>query len=387
MQDDSLKRHVPAGTQDYLPSECRRKRSVEAILRSVFEAAGYDEIETPVFEHYDVFTHDTVPYVQEEIVKFFDRSGRILALRPDVTGPIARMASTKLLKAQEVLRLFYIGNVYGVREPGEQLESTQAGVELIGASGVYADAEPIALAIQSLLDLGLESFSIEIGQVAYFRGLLEGSGLRESQMEWLRELINDKNSVELEYALSRLHLPPGTKEAVLKLPGLFGGEEALREAATENCQCREAVDNLRSVLGVLDAYGFRRYVSVDLGLLHDFQYYSGLIFRGLAEGVGGPILSGGRYDGLLGEFGRDAPATGFAVRLTRLLRAMRTLGLGEKAEAARPLTLRFPASSAGEASRQAQRLRSRGLRVVLAGPDAPADALDWNAPEVEDFLC
>lgn len=384
MQDDSLKRHAPEGTQDYLPAECRRKRSAEALLRDVFTAAGYDEIETPLFEHYDVFTHDTVPYVQEEIVKFFDQRGRILALRPDVTGPIARMAATKLLKEQQTLRLFYIGNVYGVREPGEQVESTQAGVELIGASGPYADAEPIALAIQALRDLGLESFSIEIGQVAYFRGLLSGSRLSGPQIDGIRQLINDKNSVELEYTLSRLDLPTATKDALLTLPGLFGGEEALDAAAADSEQCRAAVDSLREVLGVLKAYGFSRHVSVDLGLLHDFQYYSGLIFRGLADGVGRPILSGGRYDGLLGEFGQNVPATGFAVRLTQLLRAR--LG-GEDAPVAAPLLLRFSPAEAQAASRKAQALRARGVRVILAGPQAPPGAVSLDAPEIEALLC
>lgn len=386
MQDDLLKRHVPVGTQDCLPSECRRKRWVEARLRKVFTRAGYDEIETPVFEYYDVFTHDAVPYVQEEIVKFFDRSGRILALRPDVTGPIARMAATKLLRDQKELRLFYIGNVYGMRRPGEPVERTQAGVELIGADGVYADAEPVALAIQSLLDLGLESFSIEIGQVAYFRGLLEGSGLSEQQTERIRQLVNEKNSVELEYTLSRLRLAPETREALLQLPGIFGGEEALQAAAGGNPACEQALDNLRSVLGVLKSYGFGRYISVDLGLLHDFQYYSGLIFRGLADGVGRPVLSGGRYDGLLGEFGQPAAATGFAIRVTRLLRAVRTLGT-EAEQAAEPLVLWFAPEDGEAASRRARELRNRGLRVVLCGPDAPEGAFFWDDPRIEGFLC
>ncbi|MBD5560827.1 MAG: ATP phosphoribosyltransferase regulatory subunit [Clostridia bacterium] len=383
MQDDSLKRHAPAGTQDYLPAACRHKRSLEAVLRGVFERAGYDEIETPVFEHYDVFTHDAVPYVQEEIVKFFDRQGRILALRPDVTGPIARMSATKLLPSPEPLRLFYMGNVYGLRRPGEQVESAQAGVELIGADGTYADAETVALAIESLRSLGLESFSIEIGQVAYFRGLLAGTDLSERQREQIRHLINDKNSVELEYTLSRLQLSGQTKQALLELPGLFGGAEALDRASGDSDMCREALDNLRSVLKVLEAYGMTSYISVDLGLLHDFQYYSGLIFRGLASDIGRPVLSGGRYDGLLGEFGCEAPATGFAIRLTRLMRA---LGM-ESEPAERPLMLRFEADEAGQAAALARRLRSRGRRVVLAGPQAPADALDWNGPEIEELLC
>lgn len=376
---------VPTGAWDYLPTECAVKRKVEGEIRSSFLKNGYSEIETPSFEYYEVFMHDSVPYVQENMMKFFDQKGRILALRPDLTGPIARAAATKLLARQDVLRLCYIQNAFGFFNRGiaGKTEFTQAGVELIGKKGADADAEVIALAIGTLREIGLEGFKIELGQVAYFKGLIEGSGLGEEQTERIRSLVDTKNNVELEYELSRLNIEDVKKKALLELGGLFGDREALvrAEALAQNEECREAVENIREVYDILCDFGYEEYLSIDFGILNNFNYYSGIIFRGISDGIGTPILSGGRYDDLLREFGTDAPATGFAMGVKELLIVLECQGK-LTAQREKSIVVRAGRKSLRQAFSYAQELRAQGRRVIL---ELNGSAYDPALFEIRDF--
>ena len=382
---EQLKTQVPAGAWDYLPAECAAKRKVEDEIRDSFLKNGYSEIETPSFEYYEVFMHDSVPYVQENMMKFFDQKGRILALRPDLTGPIARAAATKLLIRQDVLRLCYIQNAFGFFNRGiaGKTEFTQAGVELIGKQGADADAEVIALAIGTLRKIGLEGFKIELGQVAYFKGLIEGSGLVEEQPERMRALVDAKNNVELEYELSRLNMEGPKKQALLELGSLFGGREALvkAEMLAKSEECRRAVENIREVFDILCGFGYEEYLSIDFGILNNFNYYSGIIFRGISDGIGTPILSGGRYDELLSEFGTDAPATGFAMGIKELLVVLERQGkLVSTSE--KTMVVLAPREMLGQAFAYVQELRKQGKRVVL---ELNGSSYDPAKFEVVDF--
>ncbi|WP_066683782.1 ATP phosphoribosyltransferase regulatory subunit [Christensenella intestinihominis] len=380
-----LKTQVPAGAWDYLPEECAAKRKIENEIRDSFLKNGYNEIETPSFEYYEVFMHDSVPYVQENMMKFFDQKGRILALRPDLTGPIARAAATKLLARQEVLRLCYIQNAFGFFNRGiaGKTEFTQAGVELIGKRGADADAEVIALAIGTLRKIGLDGFKIELGQVAYFKGLIEGSGLDEEQTERIRLLVDTKNNVELEYELSRLNMEASKKKALLELGGLFGGREALAkaEALAKSEECRKAVENIREVFDILCGFGYEDYLSIDFGILNNFNYYSGIIFRGISDGIGMPILSGGRYDELLREFGTDAPATGFAMGVKELLVVLERQGKLPRAFG-KTMVIRADRNMLRQAFAYAQELRGQGKQVIL---ELNGSAYDPACFEVVDF--
>lgn len=369
-----LKLQVPVGTGDYLPEECLAKRKLENIFRKKFRLNGYLEIETPSFEYYDVFMHEAVPYVQESMMKFFDREGRILALRPDMTGPIARIAATKLLEESEVQRLCYIGNVFGFKGEQGRAELTQAGVELFGKPGAAADAEVLAVAIQSLLAAGLEEFKIDIGQVAFFKGLIQNAGFTEEQQERIRLMIDTKNNVELEYELSRLNVAKDIKKSLLELSDLFGGEEVLAraEAFAKNEQCRFALENIQEVYDILCDYGYGSYISIDFGLLSNFNYYSGILFRGIAQGIGVPILSGGRYDELTSEFGRPAAATGFAIGIRELLIVLEAQGKLQREEA-KVKVIRCDANSRAEAYKYAQELRMQGECVVMETNGAKYD--------------
>lgn len=361
-----LKLQVPQGTADMLPGECRKKRWIEANIKEEFLLSGYNEVSTPGFEYYDVFTHDAVPYVQENMIRFFDGRGRLLALRPDSTGPIARMAATKLLNENDILRLCYVQDAFGSFSQGidKKTEFTQAGVELIGKSGEDADAEVIALAIRTFLKLGLKEFIIDIGQVAFFKGLLSGCELLEEQVEKIRTLVDTKNNVELEFELSRLPIDRHIKKALLALGGLFGGEEVFERALSlaHNEQCKAAVRNLRGVYDMLCDFGYKDYISIDFGILNDFNYYTGIIFRGVTKGLGAHMLSGGRYDKLLIEFGKDTPATGFAIKVREIMTAISN---GEWADAEKTLVLRCSDGARGKAYAKAAALRSEGKRVIM----------------------
>lgn len=326
---DKYKKHVPDGVEDCLPAECYIKKIIEGALRKVFTLSGFDEIETPTYEHIDVFQSGVGSYIQESMIKFVDTNGRILVLRPDLTVPIARVAATKFDgKAQ---RLFYIQNSFAAAEPaiGKAGEFTQAGIELIGDGSDFADAEVIALAVKALKTAGLNSFTVDIGQVSFFKALIGEANLKDAEIDQLRHAVDAKDKMAIEALSKQFGLSEKLSEQITALTDLFGGSEVFEKAlkVSQSKQCVDAVENLRKVYTLLNEFGLSEYITIDLGMLHDIAYYSGIIFRGLATGIGFPVVSGGRYDELLGKFGKAAPATGFALGIKRVMIAMERQGL------------------------------------------------------------
>ena len=258
--------------------------------------------------------------------KFFDNRGRILALRPDLTVPVARLAATKLKDNSTSQRIFYIGNTfrYDVNGGGRQKEFTQAGVEIHGHSTPESDAEVIATAINILLESGLENFQIDIGQVEFFKGIMEDSGLDSNEVEQIRVLIDSKDYLGVEELVNSHDIKKDLKDLILSLPGMFGNIDFLNKVDKSNLNKRSiaALENLKDVLEILDDYGLSKYVSVDLGMVQSIDYYTGIIFRGFTYGVGFPIVSGGRYDNLISKFGKNTPATGFSLGINFLMLAL-----------------------------------------------------------------
>lgn len=324
--DDNFKKSIPDGVQDYAPIECKNKRSVEESLRKNFELWGYNEVQTPAFEYYDVFAHGIGSYRQEKLIKFIDSDGRILALRPDLTLPIARFVTSTPENLTFPLRFFYIDDAFGYDNPSAryQRQFTQAGIELIGDSSPYADAEVIAMAIESLYTAGLEHFTIDIGQVDYFKGLIEEAKLSQEQGEALRRGIDTKNMIEVDNILLEAKVNAEMKSKILELPFLYGGEEVLDKARkfAANDRSKKAVENVGKIYKALCSYGYERHLSIDFSMLQEIDYYTGMIFKGYVMELGAPILGGGRYDSLLAEFGHSLPSTGFAVSMKGLLIAM-----------------------------------------------------------------
>ncbi len=364
---DKYKKHVPDGVEDCLPAECYIKKKMESALRQRFILSGYDEIETPSYEYLDVFQSGVGAYMQESMIKFVDSNGRILVLRPDLTVPIARVAATKL-NDRKPKRLFYIQNSYAAAEPaiGKAGEFTQAGIELIGDDSCCADAEVIALAVRALQKVGLDTFTIDIGQVAFFKSLVAGLSLEDAQLDALRHAVDSKDLHAIETLTDRLGISGVRKDQIMALPGLFGGDEVFDKALALSAEegCREAVENLRGVVALLEEYGLSHCISIDFGMLHDIAYYSGIIFRGLTPGIGFPVISGGRYDDLLAKFGENAPATGFALGLKRVMIAMERQGL-LSGYYNTDAVVSCAQTCNGTAFRWAEKQREAGMRVVV----------------------
>lgn len=317
------KLHTPNGVNDILPDECAVKKEIESTIWSVFSSIGYKEVETPTFEYYDCYGGVDGQISQENMFKFFDEQGRILALRPDFTTSIARMAATKAQNAAMPLRYLYTGNVFRVEQTqgARQREFTQSGIELIGSYSPAADAEVISAAMEAVMAVGIEEFSMEIGQIAFFNGLVKQAGLDEKSTEKLRERIDSKDSVGIKSITDKLDIDDSIKNLMIDLPYLFGGEEVFEKAYVKglNETSKLALDNLKRIYELLCLYGFEKYVSIDLGMLESIDYYTGSIFKCYTHGVGFPICAGGRYDNLMGNFGAPKGAVGAAIGINRLI--------------------------------------------------------------------
>lgn len=316
------KLQIPAGMQDTLPGECHTRRQLEHRFRELFRLSGYREIETPVLEFYDTLSRQPYGYRPEHVWKTFDRSSRILAMRPDSTIPAARMAAGALRDQPLPLRLCYLQSATAFESDTLSLlcEQPQAGVELMGEGGSLADAEVIGLAIDCLNAAGLREYQIELGQAAFFTAFMREGGLSEAQAHEVRHLVERKDSFGIQLYLRQENVPEDVTRRLMRLPRLYGDLSVLDEAAalTASPACHEALDSLRAVIGLLERQGHAGEVAIDLGMAQEAGYYSGIIFRGHAAGAGQPILSGGRYDGLPAHFGRSVPAVGFAL-MTKLL--------------------------------------------------------------------
>lgn len=318
--------YTPEGVQDILASDCYHKKNLENKIREVFRSYGYYEIETPIVEFYDVFSSEDEITPQETMFKFFDKEGRILVLRPDITIPIARVAATKYKDVNYPLKFSYIGNTFKYNEVGggKQKEFTQAGIEIIGVNSPEADAEVIAAAIDSVKASGLENFQIDIGQVEFFKGLMDEADLPAEEVEQMRVLIDRKDFLAVEELVKKHNIKEHLKEIILSLPKLFGSVDVIEkvEKYSINERCMDALENLRRIIEILEDYGLSKYVSIDLGMVQSVNYYTGIIFRGFTYGIGFPILSGGRYDGLVEKFGKGAPATGFSLGINMIMMAL-----------------------------------------------------------------
>lgn len=320
------KLHTPSGVTDILPNECTAKKELEATIWSVFSSIGYKEVEAPSFEFYDCYSGSGGEISQETLFKFFDEQGRILALRPDFTTSIARMVSTKLYDAPMPQRYQYSGNVFRIEqcEGSHRREFTQSGIELIGSYSPAADAEVIAAAMEAILAAGIEDFTMEIGQVAFFNGLVEQAGLDDVMTEKLRERIDSKDSVGIKMILDKLDIDSGISNLMAELPYMFGDMSVLEKAYVDglNKTSKIALDNLKRIYELLCSYGFEQYISIDLGMLQSIDYYTGSIFKGYARGLGFPICGGGRYDNLMSRFGAPTGAVGAALGINRIMAAL-----------------------------------------------------------------
>jgi len=323
----SLETDLPKGVKDFLPLKAAKADFLQQQLRQVFAAWGFRPLITPQLEYLDVLEHGLGEGLRDRAFRFDDRqSGRLVAFPPDMTPQIARIAATRMSERPLPLRLSYSGRVlrHTEQQMGKDRDIFQTGVELIGLDSPEADAEMIVMAVEALQAVGAKEFTIDIGQVDFFRGVMDGLSLQGEAADQVADAILRKDSSELQALLATADIDAGARAEVLALPRLFGGREVLERAAkvVRNERSRKALDNLTQVLDVLEVYGVLDHVTVDLGELRGLNYHTGITFQGFLPGIGRAVCSGGRYNDLIGKYGFEAPATGFTFSLLHLLFAL-----------------------------------------------------------------
>lgn len=361
--------HTPEGVRDIYNGECAQKFALQEKLHGTLAGYGYRDIETPTFEYFDVFGNEVGTISARELYKFFDREGNTLVLRPDITPSVARSAAKYFMEETQPIRLCYMGNTFINHSSyqGRLRETTQMGAELIGDASVDADAELIAMAVECLQNAGLKDFQVSVGQIDFFKSLLEEAGIDEETEEELRELISNKNHFGIEELIGGCGISPDIRDVLLRLPELFGSAEILDTAMglTENAGAKKAVERLKSLHQVLECYGVSQYVSFDLGMLNKYHYYTGVIFRAYTYGTGDAVLKGGRYDRLLAHFGKDAPSIGFAIVIDQLQMALARQKIGIPIPNSLTLLL-YPQQLRTQAISLARGLRAAGTKVELS---------------------
>jgi ATP phosphoribosyltransferase regulatory subunit len=357
---------LPKGARIYLPDEAARKRHVESSLLGIFERWGYREIVTPTFEYLDVLSTGTDENVQASMFTFVDReTGRVLALRADITPQIARTVATRMRDEPKPIRLAYVTNVFRYDEPhvSQYRELYQAGVELLGLEKPEAEVEIIAMTMEGLHALGLHRFQVDLCHLDFFRGLLDEIPGDDTARE-LRAALARKDTGTLERLVAAAAPPSAVGEALLALPTLVGGEEVLDRASSlaRNARSSRALENLAEVYRLLKIYGLGESVLLDLGEVRGFDYYSGLYFETYVSGFGASIARGGRYDHMLGRFGYECPAVGFAFDVGRALSVMAAQGVEVALAGPDFFIIDFTREKTAALS-LARRLRDRGASV------------------------
>jgi ATP phosphoribosyltransferase regulatory subunit len=354
---------IPPGVQCFVGEEARRRRLIEETVTAVFEGWDYEEIIPPLFDYVDVFAGEALA---PKTYSFVGRDGSVLALRPDFTSLLAKIAAGRLRDRPAPIRLYYSGEVVRYEPPkaGRQSELHQMGLEHLGGDPRAADAEVAAIACECLESLGVRGHVLALGHVGVFTGLLDGASLDPALLERLRERLEAKDSPGVREVLAGADLGPDKSEAVARLTSLAGGPEVLDEAARVVAFCppaRAALGELCATLAALQAAGLADRLAVDLGEVRGLDYYTGLVFRVFAPGLGFEVGGGGRYDTLLARFGRPLPAVGFMLGLDRV-----ALLLDRQSAAPRAITAAAEpvvGEQLGRALAEARARRAAGRRV------------------------
>ncbi|MNH91827.1 ATP phosphoribosyltransferase regulatory subunit [compost metagenome] len=376
----------PTGVKDYLPEAVTKLRNIEFNVLACMQRWGYNQIITPTLEYYDTVgvassTED------KKLFKLLDRKGTTLVLRSDMTAPIARVVSSLLKDYRFPLRLSYHSNIFRAieEEAGRDAEFFQTGVELVGDASSEADAEVVALAIASLQAAGVTKFKIALGHVGFLNGLFHETleDRKDAQM-MLKDCLLGRDYVGYREAIKSLQLPPNVEQELVGILRLRGGNEICEQArmVTKDPVAQESIRHLCEVWDILKAYGVSEHVVIDLTMIGDFSYYTGMTFEGYAADLGFPVCNGGRYDNLLDQFGRPAPATGFALKTNRILEVISKETVQEPAR-----TLVTYHESHREAALQyAQGLRAEGSIVVTRLANGNEPVADQEAADNESVL-
>ncbi len=356
------------GMKDSYPREVKRKREMEFVLRHLFERWGYEEVEPPTIEYYSTLENTLGDEAKERVYKFVDRNGKLVSLRPEFTTSIMRMYSKKELRESTPHRVYYVGKIF--RYPSSPLriegELTQLGLENLGKNGVDTDAEIIALSLSALLalqELGIEDFMLDIGHVGIFQGVLSSLPLSPSEKLSLKTLLKKKDFVALEKFASISSHP--LFPFLLHLPFLRGKREILEETRKNyplNSPLIDALDYLEEIWNIISDFHLEEHVFINLGLVRDFDYYTGVVFEGFSPRSGYPLLAGGRYDELLEKSGNNLPACGFALFLERLMEVQKE---NLKESYLSFITINYPSHFRSSIFALAEKMRKEGIPVIM----------------------
>ena len=360
--------HTPEGVRDIYGREYANKLQIQGILHHQISLYGYQDIQTPTFEFFDVFGKEIGTTPAKDLFKFFDSDGNILCLRPDFTPSMARCAAKYFAEDTMPLRLSYLGNTFSNTSllQGKLKETTQMGVELMGDDSVEADGEMIAMLVDALKQTGLQEFQVSIGEIDFFRGICESLALTKEQEVMVRDYIFNKNFLAAKEYLYAQNIPEDDIAVIMKIEDLFGRIDVLEEAAklSEHPLCKKALKRFRQLYDILCAYEVEQYISFDLSMLSSYHYYTGIIFKVYTFGVGDVIVKGGRYDKLLPYFGKNSPAIGFVIMIDDLLQALcrQKISITSKNS---PKVIVYDKDYFKEALQLAKQYRSQGIVVPL----------------------
>ena len=354
---------TPEGTKDYLALESRAIRTAEKNLSALYKSKGYQKVMTPTIEFFDVFNRESSGYSPENLYSLTDSYGRLLVLRPDSTLPIARLASTRLQKADLPLRIYYNQNVF-LRQKnltGRSDESTQSGIELMGVGGIRADLEVIATAVEAIECCTKAEYKLEIGHAGFFKDLCSNLNVDDDTISAIYDCVESRNFVSLNKILDSIGKNSVT-DCIRNLPRYFGGLDVIEKAKQIklNNEGVESLEYLKELYIQLEKMGLSDKIIIDLSLVNRTNYYTGIIFKGYLEGSGISVVSGGRYDSLAGEFGKDMPSTGFGIETGALATVM--IANGEVEEEILPEIIVWGADGfVTDALRFSRELRNKGV--------------------------
>lgn len=360
--------HTPEGVRDIYSQECSRKRRLQEKLHHVFHQYGFEDIETPTFEYFEVFSKEVGTIPSRDLYKFFDREGNTLVLRPDFTPSVSRACATYFNPEKEVVSLCYTGNTFINNSSfrGRLKETTQMGVERMGDDSPEADAEILAMTVECLLTAGLTEFQVSVGQVDYYKAIFAQTGMSQEEEEELRELISQKNYFGVEELVKSKKMDKSLAKVLSQLPQMFGSAEVLvkAKALTDNPQALKAVARLEEIYELLKVYGYEKYITFDFAMLSKYHYYTGIIFQAYTYGTGEPLIKGGRYNQLMKHFGKPAASIGFAIVVDNLLMALSRQKL-EMEEPDDVTVITYRKENRIQAIKEAKELRAQGKNVAL----------------------
>ncbi len=364
--------HTPDGVRDIYGEEEQRKLYLEDCIKRVIYSYGYEDIQTPTFEYFDVFSKDIGTTPSKELYKFFDKEGDTLCLRPDFTPSVARSVAKYFSDETNPIKLTYMGNTFVNNSSlqGKLKEATEIGVELMNDDSYIADAETINLAIEALKSTGLENFQVVIGHIEYFKGLCESVGILEDDELILREYISSKNFIMAEELIDSLIKDKKQKE-LLMMTGESIGDISVIKATKEkinNVRSKNALTRLEKIYEALKLFNNEKYVSFDLGMLSKYNYYTGVIFKAYTYGLGDVVIKGGRYDHLVEAFGNPKPAVGFMIVIDDLMLALRSQKINVPVKE-KPIIIKYNAKNIDEKIVEVTKLRESGKSVSFVSEE------------------